>query len=167
MRFPGYLTIFLVITITSSCVQSPGTIPASSRTATPNDAAEAIRKFFLYLNEGEYSEASKLYGGSYEVLRDNNPTLSPDDYQGLLRNACEINGFQCLLVNEILDLERASSMEFLVTLNFLTEDGALFERGPCCGASAKEEPPQSEFQFRVSLNEAGEYHVLDLPVYVP
>lgn len=167
MKISGYLTIFLVITIMSSCVQAQGTVPAFSQTANPNDAAEAIRKLFLYLNEGEYSEAAELYGGSYEILRDNNPTLAPDDHQGLLRNACEINGFQCLRLNEILDLERVSSMEFLVTLNFITENGELFVRGPCCGASEEEEPPQSEFQFRVVLNEVGEYHVLDLPVYVP
>lgn len=111
--------------------------------------------------------AVNYYGGSYEVLLDNNPTTDPDNYQELLRNACVINGFQCLRVHEIVDIEETSPNKYVISANFITGDGEIFVRGPCCGASEEDMPQESIFEFRVIKDDSGEYKVLDLPVYVP
>jgi hypothetical protein len=124
--------------------------------------------FFEHLNAGRYQEASQLYGGSYEVLINNNPGLDPQDHAALLRNACTANGFQCLQVRSAyLQEQVASRAKFRFMVEFSTPDVQLFVRGPCCGASETEMPSESEFTFAVVLNEDGEYRVRDLPVYVP
>jgi hypothetical protein len=52
-------------------------------------------------------------------------------------------------------------------VEFAMPNGEPFVRGPCCGASETEMPPESEFLFAVVQSEDGEYRVQDLPVYVP
>jgi len=131
------------------------------------EAISAFRDYFEYLENGSYDLAVTYFGGSYEVLQDYNPTLDPDNYQELLRNACEINGFQCLRVNEIVDIQEISPKEFVISANFITGDGQILVRGPCCGASEEDMSPESIFTFKVIKNDSGEYKVLDLPVYLP
>jgi hypothetical protein len=150
----------------------PGTsTPAPPKVQTPTNqqlARQALAEFFEHLNAGRYQEASKFYGGSYEVLADQNPTLDPQDHAALLRSACTANGFQCLRVRSVrLQEPVASQAEFRFLVEFSTFDGELFVRGPCCGASETDMPSQSEFSFAVVLNESGGYRVQDLPVYVP
>ena len=131
-------------------------------------AHQALTEFFEHLSAGRYEEASQRYGGSYQVLIDNNPTLDPQDHAALWRNACMANGFQCLSVRSAhLNEQVASQAELRFLVEFSTPDGELFVRGPCCGASETDMPPESEFLFAVGLNEDGEYRVQDLPVYVP
>ena len=124
--------------------------------------------YFEHLRAGRYEEASQLYGGSYEVLIDNNPTLDPEDHAALWRNACTSNGFQCLRVRSArLQADVSSEAEYRFVVEFSTPDDQLFVRGPCCGASETDMPPQSEFLFAVVRSEDGVYRVQDLPVYVP
>jgi len=84
-----------------------------------------------------------------------------------MQNACEINGFQCLQVKEILAIEKTTPDSVLISATFMTEDGDMFVRGPCCGASEEDMPSQSVFDFLVKITEHGEYKVMDLPVYIP
>jgi dipeptidyl aminopeptidase/acylaminoacyl peptidase len=131
-------------------------------------ALQSLMNFFRYLKAGQYAEASQLYGGSYEPLIDSNPGLEPGDHAALLRNACTVNGFQCLRVRSAhLQDQAASGAEFQFKVEFSTPEGELFVRGPCCGASETDMPWQSEFTFSVVRSEDGVYRVQELPVYVP
>jgi hypothetical protein len=131
-------------------------------------ALQSLMDFFEHLSTGRYEEASQLYGGSYEVLIDNNPTLDPQDHAALWRNACTANGFQCLRVRSArLQGEVASGAQVRFLVEFSTPDGERFVRGPCCGASETDMPPESAFLFAVVRSEDGAYRVQDLPVYVP
>jgi len=67
----------------------------------------------------------------------------------------------------IIDIKETSPHEFVLSANFLTGDGEIFVRGPCCGASGEDMPPESIFEFRAIKDDSGEYQVLDLPVYLP
>jgi hypothetical protein len=137
-------------------------LPASDPAAPARDT---LVQFFEYLEEGEYSLAAELYGGSYDTLVAVNSRAM--DHAALFENACTINGYQCLRVGsaELQKIIGAGRYRFLVT--FLAPDGELFVRGPCCGATEAEMPPQSQFEYEVAETEPGDYRVLDLPVYVP
>jgi hypothetical protein len=130
-------------------------------------AQDTLYTFFQNLHDGKYGEAAELYGGAYDVLIEDNPSLDPQDHASLWKNACEINGFQCLVVYSYAIREQLSANEFIVTVQFQDDQGNLFVRGPCCGASETDMPPQSEFDFHVVKDQAGDYQVMDLPVYVP
>jgi hypothetical protein len=145
--------------------------PGSSAMQVPADqelALQSLVDFFGHLSAGRYQKASQLYGGPYEQLIHHNPGLDPQDHAALLRNACTVNGFQCLRVRTVrLHQQAASGAEFHFRVEFSTPDGGLFVRGPCCGASETDMPPQSEFLYTVTMSKDGDYRVQDLPVYVP
>lgn len=132
-----------------------------------NKAHNALTTFFELLNQREYEKAAALYGGDYQGLRDSNPLIDPLDYPALLKNGCEINGLQCLRVKLIVDEQAISLAEYHFTVEFLNQDDSLFVRGPCCGGNATDFPPESQFAYTVIRNCAGEFLVLELPVYVP
>jgi hypothetical protein len=149
-------------------------IPActpTNKTETPSEGLKKARNilttFFELLNQREYEQAAALYGGDYQGLRDSNPLLDPQDHVALLKNGCEINGLQCLSVRRIVDEKAVSSAEYHFTVEFMNPDGSLFVRGPCCGGNATDFPPESQFSYIVIRNCAGEFLVLELPVYVP
>lgn len=130
-------------------------------------ARSALTTFFQLLNQREYEQATELYGGDYQGLRDSNPLLGPQDYVALLTNGCEINGLQCLQVKRIVNEQVVSRAEYHFTVEFLNKDDTLFVRSPCCGGSATDFPPESQFSYTVIRNCAGKFLVIELPVYVP
>jgi hypothetical protein len=130
-------------------------------------ARQALVDYFSHLEEGNYAAAQELYGGSYEILIGLNPSLDPDEHTALWRNACTLNGFQCLDVRNATFNELTGEGEYIFTVEFNNPDGTLFVLGPCCGATEAEMPPVSQFEYRVIEDADGNYVVLDLPVYVP
>ena len=179
--------IVAVLAVTSACGAEP--IPPSTysltngdqpeintistieviSTAVANDGSANITlvQFFDHLHAGRYDEAVKLYGGSYQVLIDKNPTIDPADPVELMKSACTTNGFQCLQL-KVAGIEyKPSPNEYLFTAQFQNNDGSLFELSPCCGASETEQPPVSLFEVRVKQMAEGQFRVLDLPPYMP
>ena len=144
--------------------------PANT-TETPSEGFEKARSalvsFFELLNHQEYEKAATLYGGDYQGLREWNPLADPQDHAALLTNGCEMNGLQCLQVKRIVDEKLVSLAEYHFTVEFLTQDGSLFVSGPCCGGNATDFPPESQFTYTVVRNCAGEFLVVELPVYMP
>ncbi len=158
--------IVLILSLLSGCLSQ-----APEKPDEPLDEFTlceiSLRDFFDTLHAGEYETAAELYGGTYDTLTDMNPDLAPIDFPALWERACTVNGFQCLRVGEILGVVRTREGECILTVQFLQENGEIFFRGPCCGADETSIPPISEFEFRVSRDDSGQYWVLDLPVYVP
>lgn len=129
-------------------------------------ARQALTTFFSLLRDGHYDEASNLYGGSYAVLRDWNPPVDRWDYAGLLESGCTVNGLHCYRIRRIVDQEELSPTTFRFKVEFMEDDGGLFIRGPCCGASLEQEPPESRFTYTVK-KVGYRFLVQGLPVYVP
>ena len=144
-------------------------ISVSSNRHDIEKARLTLITFFELLSKGIYVMASELYGGSYKELIEMNPGLDADDHAALLESACTVNGFQCLLLKDIVHAVQDWPDTFTFTVTFLNPDGSLFELGACCGNAATELPPQSSFDFTVMrLPQAGDLFLVQrLPVYLP
>jgi hypothetical protein len=130
-------------------------------------AQRTLVAFLENLHAGRYEEAARLYGGSYEIMIDHNPNLDPIDHIGLLRNACTINGAECLELKSFALKNDPASNEFDFKVEFMNEDGSIFVLGPCCGGNETDTPPQSVFPFTVIKKDTGDFVVIEMPPYMP
>jgi len=137
---------------------------AATATADLQRARKALVTYFSLLHAGRYADAINYYGGAYDVLSSNNPEIDPNDHVALIRYGCIL--LMCLEVRTIVQAEIASPTEFKFVVEFSRDDGSLFVRGPCCGASETDMPPQSQFTYLV-IKVDDRFLVLGLPVYVP
>jgi hypothetical protein len=130
-----------------------------------DEARIASEQFFLLLSQGKYTEADRLFGGDYQPLVDQNPSLDPANHAALWQAACTINGFQCLETYSVSYVDKQDDV-FTFKVEFKNPDGGKFS------APTSEGDAQTEFTFRVK-KAAGfeyasdiEYQVIDLPVYL-
>jgi Tol biopolymer transport system component len=172
IRFPGEEDVLAVHLIEDGreLLQVPHIPPSQYSSDQPpfymESARQALLAFFSLLHDGRYAEAVAYYGGSYSVLRDWNPLVAPDDYAALLRNACTSNGLRCLPIKRIVLEKALSAKEYRFAVEFMEDDGSLFVRGPCCGASEADTPAQWRFPY--SVKKVGNaFMVQELPAYVP
>ena len=162
-------SIFLLSIALMGCMPQKINTPQLRPTSLPSTADEAhdvLMDFFMLLNTGKYAEADSLYGGTYEGLQDNNPSVDASDHVKLLANACEINGHQCLTVRTA-SFKELQGDTYIFQVEFNNPDGSLFVRGPCCGGNETDFPPESQFEHRVTRNANRKFLVMDLPPYVP
>jgi hypothetical protein len=156
---------------TPTSIPTPLTPLLPTWTVTPPGASDldlarhTLLTFFTLLHNGRYAEAVPLYGGSYDGMRGNNPLIPPDDYTALFESSCT-NQRPCLLVANIVDEEKVSESEFKFLVEFVWIDGTLYKRGPCCGASETEMPPEWQFPYTVKIID-GQYKVMEEPVLMP
>jgi len=157
MKIQFYLSliIFIFISLFTACTAPKETL-----------AQQALMDFFSNLALGDYQSAAGMYGGGYEILVADNPALDPDDHVGLWKNACTVNGFQCLPVRTVTFNELNQKGAYIFTVEFNNPDGSLFELGACCGETPTT-PPQFQFEYRVVESDEETFLVLDLPVYIP
>jgi hypothetical protein len=152
-------TLFL-----TGCSGKPADNPPLELIPAERLAQDVLVEFFSSLHSGKYQEASELYGGSYDIMVEHNPTVDPSNHATLFQNACEINGAQCLEISGIPILDRASDSEYIFLVGFMREDGSIYSRGPCCGGT---QPPERSFSFLVKQVSEGIFLVMDTPVYAP
>lgn len=134
---------------------SPEAQPSTSAAADLEQAQSALVSFFSALQGGRYTEASMLFGGSYQDLTGFNPMVPVDDQAQLLQNACTVNGFQCLEIQNIVEARAVSPTEFAFVVEFQNEDGSLFTQ-----------PTRSQWNYTVE-KVGDQFLVQQLPVYLP
>ena len=156
-----FLKLLFTITLIAGCSNPPPEAKSDSE-----EAHAALINFFELLNNKRYAEAVPVYGGSYELMQTWNPDMDPTDHASLWQKACEQNGLQCLEVRTAT-LSGQEGSTFIFQVEFSNPDGTLFVRGPCCGASETEMPPQSQFEYSVTKSADGKFLVMDMPPYVP
>jgi len=88
------------------------------------------------------------------------PLVPEDDYAALLE------GVGCFRVRRIVHKREIAPGEFEFVVEFMNEDGSLFVLGSCCGATAEDQPPQSQFTYVVK-EVGGRFLIQQLPPYVP
>lgn len=152
-------TIFLVLItlLLGACVP---TADESER------AQQTLIEFFDRLSRGSYDEVDQFYAGDYVWMMNNNPSVNPANHGDLWENACTLNGLKCLAVRTATLIEHTGN-EYVFLTEFNNPDGSRFVLGPCCGATAAEMPPISQFAYHVRKTGDGKFVVLDMPVYVP
>jgi hypothetical protein len=161
------LLISVCMIFMPACTINATDLPENQNDADISRAQEALITFLKDLHNENYKEAADLYGGTYDELINYNSSIDPTDDTALLKNACTINGFQCLEIKSIRLDKATSSGEFDFQAEFYNADGILFVRGPCCGGDETDSPLQSSFDFKVIKDGAGKFQVMDLPPYVP
>jgi len=150
--------IILVLILSACSLISP--------TSNEQEAEKTVTQFFQLLSTNDYSQAAGMYAGDISDLQYLNPSIDETEIETLWRNACTINGFQCLPIKRILNVEKFSLNEYHLRVEFQNPDGSLFLLGPCCGASEEEMPPVSQFDVYV-IERSGDYYITSLPVFVP
>ena len=149
-----------------SCAPPQNELP--SKTLSDDQfALDILVNFLESLHNGNYAEAARLYGGTYETMTDQNPNVDPNDYAVLLQNACTLNGMQCLQVKSANLDRKISDTEFIFKVGFLNDDGTLFELGPCCGDDETNFPPQTVFYLSVIKGDNNKFVVIDTPPFAP
>ncbi|HEX9441367.1 MAG TPA: hypothetical protein VF909_16900 [Roseiflexaceae bacterium] len=128
-------------------------------------ARNLLVRYFKLLHDGYYDEAVNLYADGYDILAEWNPDVPANHYGQLLASACELQ-LRCLEVRRVVRATAISASQFDFVVEFSNEDGTLFKRGPCCGATEKEMPTVTQFTYSVEQH-GGEMRVHGLPVYVP
>ena len=141
--------------------------PSSPEVADTAAAEQTLASFLGMLADGEYAEASALYGGPLDAMQIWNQEIEAGDVAGLIGYGCSSRLLQCLPVRSLTLAQIAPSGELVFHVEFSLPDGTQFVRGACCGATSTEMPDQSEFPFRLQPEAGGEFIVLDLPPYVP
>jgi hypothetical protein len=158
--------IIALVFFLASCAIQPGELISTETLSDDQLALNVLVDFLASLHGGNYDKAAQLYGGIYETMIDQNPSIDPTDHIALLRNACMINGTQCLQVKSAGLDKKGSNTEFVFKVDFLNADGTLFVLGPCCGGSETDFPPKSVFYFTV-VKIKDKYIVMDMPPYMP
>jgi hypothetical protein len=128
-------------------------------------ARNVLVRYFKLLHDGYYDEAVSLYAGDYATLAEWNPDVPANHYGQLLASACELQ-LRCMEVRRVVSAKAVSTSQFDFVIEFSNEDGTLFKRGPCCGATEKQMPTVTQFGYTVEQRN-GELRVQGLPVYVP
>jgi hypothetical protein len=152
-------------TTSQPATQSP---PQDTKSVDLVKAQETLIAFFLSLSRGNYNQAVGLYGGPedlYEALRNNNPSVDPEDKAALFSAGCTYQ-YRCLAIWEIVQADQVSPTEFHFVVRFANPDGSLFVLGPCCGADETQMPPVSEFEYGV-IKVNDHFLVIGELLYVP
>lgn len=162
-----FLLTTTLIFILTGCVSRQSQLAATEILSDEQLAQSALLEFLENLHSGKYAEAAQFYGGSYETIRDHNSDIDPNDHAALLRNACTLNGMQCLRGKIVGLEEKVPGEKFVFMVELIKDDGTLFVLGPCCGGDETSSPPQSVFLFTIMKVDQNKYVVTDLPPYVP
>lgn len=147
----------------SQCTSRSGSTVARDQ----QKAFQTLIEFLESLHSGDYEEAIRLYGGTYETMMSHNPHIPSDNLAALLRNACTINGAQCLQVMRIEPHQAVSEREFHFQVAFMLPDGSLLSIPRQPEDSGANSQPQTLFLFRVKKVADGRFVVLDMPPYAP
>jgi hypothetical protein len=161
------VVVLLSLAACTSPVASPTAAPTSTSMADVDAARQALLGFLESLNQGRFEDAAQTYAGDYEAIRVFDTAIPIADHLALLRNACVSSNLRCLAPKGAVLKQPPAATEFVFLVEFNNPDGTLFTRGPCCGATETEMPPQSAFEFRVVRANGGRFSILDLPPYVP
>ena len=168
MHMKRTISWFCFLILCTGCASQTSTLVPTSLPSTASEAQGTLTKFFDLLNAKQYADADVLYGGDYEQLKifssDTDP--APSGHAKLWADACQLAGLQCLEVRSAT-LKNQQGDTYVFQVEFSNPDGSLFVLGPCCGATETEMPPVSQFEYHVTRQATGTFHVMDLPPYIP
>jgi hypothetical protein len=128
------------------------------------EAAQAvIQNFLTALNDGDYIQAAKLYGGDTSLLAGWSPDITAD-LPAWLERGCTRNGLTCLSPRSLTYRCPDADGALGFTVEYNNPDGTLFRQESCCLEGSGLESTA----FLVRARQEGDlWLVLDLPPYAP
>ena len=162
-----FLLISILFFLDPGCTAQQNELLAENTFSDDQLAQDLLVNFLESLYNGKYAEAARFYGGTYESMIDQNPDVNPKDLSALLQNACTLNGMLCLRVKSVKLNKKVSETEFVFRVDFLKDDGNIFELDPCCGGDEADFLSQSMFYFTVIKVGNSQFSVMDIPPYAP
>jgi hypothetical protein len=139
-------------------------LPAGSLPPDASDeehARQALLGFFALLAEGRYAQGGALFGGDYAATPYGPPA---DDLGAWWQTAC--GSMLCLPAATISEVKQTGAEEYTYYVEFLWNDGTIYQYGPCCGGNPAETPPVWQFAYLVKKID-GEWKVLRTPLWLP
>jgi hypothetical protein len=141
-------------------------LPSGETPATDVDAArQAMLSFFTDLAEQRYEEAGALFGGSYDIYKIQDESISADQPGMAWQNICQIEF--CLMISDILDSRQVSPDEYEFLVGFVNSNGMRFYYSICCGYLGPT-PPEEWFVYLVTVERVnGKWLVMNGPRPLP
>lgn len=139
-------------------------------------AKETLINFFNYLHDEQYNKAVLLFEpweegvgmhrSSWEgILSGLLPEKRNDEGKALALGAY-YRTVGVPIRAKVLDIKKVADNEYKLKIQFLKNDGIVYVYGPCCGATEKEMPSETEFDYFVHrIN--GIYKVRTPPLFRP
>ena len=161
--------LLLALALACGCSPNLGDAPVTTNEPSEVTARQSLIRFFHALKQGDYETAVNLYGGSFETMVEDNPSMDPNDHGGLFEAACTMNGAQCLDVRSALKdpAEAGTGGAYFFLVEFNQADGSRFSLGPCCGDNSAGAAAQTQFRFEVREMDDHQFRVVTPPVYMP
>jgi cytohesin len=138
------------------------------------EAEKTLIGFFEYLHDKQFDKAVNLFepreegggmhGSGWEWLASSSPRETRGDKGKVLESYCAGVG-TCLRVR-ILAAKRVDANKYRFKVQFLKDDGDIYEYGPCCGEPEDKMPLLKEFVYFVHRID-GVYKVRTPPLYRP
>lgn len=141
-----------------------------------NKAEDTLINFFNYLHDGKYDKAVSLFEpweegiGMHKSSWEGILSFSPQNKRNGEGKAIGLRKiYQSVGVPikvKILGVEKVADGNYKLRVNFIKDDGEIYIYGPCCGATEKKMPSQSEFDYFVQRVN-GVYKVRTPPLFRP
>ncbi|MDA8242431.1 MAG: hypothetical protein M0Z67_18930 [Nitrospiraceae bacterium] len=137
-------------------------------------AKETLIEFFNYLHGGQYDKAVLLFEpwekgvgrqrSNWEGISSILPPAERSDKGKALGAYYRSVGVP--IRAKVLDIKKVADNEYKLKIQFLKDDGSIYVYGPCCGATEKEMPSETEFDYFVQ-GIKGIYKVRTPPLFRP
>ncbi len=142
-RFLSIIGLCFLLLCTQGCVVSEKKSDVDLQLAR-----NVLITYFSLLHHHQYDAALKYHGAGFDRFQYWNPDIELSNHLVLLQHGCDFQ-LRCMEVRDILSQRQLSPTEFLFRVQFSNEDGTLFTRGPCCGATEQMQPTQTAFDYHV------------------
>lgn len=139
-------------------------------------AREALVNFFNYLHDGQYDKAVPLFepwdkgigtqNSSWEGILSFVPREKRNEKGKAIGLGKLYQSVGVPIRVKILNAEKVADDEYNFKVIFIKDDGSSYIYGPCCGATEKQMPSQSEFDYFVKRIK-GVYKVRTPPLFRP
>jgi len=156
---PRALTTPTVKPTALSALLPAGSLPPDA--SNDEQARQALLAFFSLLAEGRYAEGGALFGGDYAATPYGPPG---EDRGGWWQTAC--GSMLCLPIAAISEVKQTAPEEYTYYVEFLWNDGTIYQYGPCCGGNPAETPPVWQFAYPVKKIDE-EWKVMRTPLWLP
>ncbi len=91
------------------------------------EARQTLIDYFKALASKDYVTAQKYHGSGYATLTAWNTKIKKTNYTALLRGGCEVNGWACLEISNVVKNVEENENSYIFNSQFAKNDGSTFK----------------------------------------